>query len=255
MFAIEGLGVPERVVEGIMVMGCPAEPLPALGVAPVPVEAGPEVADAATGVPEWVVQPGPVEHGGDPLPVEGGVVADEYRPPDAEVILEPGREPRGDLRVGRQAPAGNGYRWIGRVRCRFEQPPVEGVAGVVVDGPELGQHAVHRADAARLAVDEYPWCALAHLQRIVPESRPAAITGHRVTRPSRQPADTCKRPRSDVGGTAARQHQRRISDQDGTLRTLAQERTGYARRPCVWDRRAEEDPGDHALPLVECWCG
>ena len=46
---LECLYVSHRVVDGIVVVGCPSQALPALGVAPVPV-----VADAAGRVPERV---------------------------------------------------------------------------------------------------------------------------------------------------------------------------------------------------------
>src|SRR5258708_36048948 len=72
---VERLDIPHRVVDGIVVMGCPPEPLPALRVAPVPVEAGPEVTDAAARVPEWIVHSSAVEHASYPLPVVGGIVA------------------------------------------------------------------------------------------------------------------------------------------------------------------------------------
>src|SRR5215469_18649761 len=93
----ECLYVSHRVVDGIVVVGCLPEPLPGLRLAPVAVEAGPEVADAAAGVAERVVHPGPVEHAGYPLPVVGGIVAHEDRAAAAEVIKEPGREALGDF--------------------------------------------------------------------------------------------------------------------------------------------------------------
>src|SRR5579863_9123795 len=102
---LECLHVTHRVVDGIVVVDGPPEPLPALRVAPVPVESGPEVADAAGGVPERVIQPGPVEHAGYPLPVVGRVVAHEYRARVTEVLAQPGREAPSDFRVGREALA------------------------------------------------------------------------------------------------------------------------------------------------------
>src|SRR5690242_17636767 len=138
-------------------MGGPPEPLPALCLAPVPVEAGPEIADPAARVPERVVHSGPVEHAGYPLPVVGGVVAHEDGPGAAEVLPEPGREALGDFLISGQAFADDADRGVGRVRRRLEQPSVERVTRIVVDGPEFGEHAVHRAGAAGLAVDEYPW--------------------------------------------------------------------------------------------------
>src|SRR6185437_14781450 len=44
------------------------------------------------------------------------------------------------------------------------------VARVVVNGTELGQHTVHRTDAACLTVDKYPSCCLVHS----PSSSPSA---------------------------------------------------------------------------------
>src|SRR5215472_11590687 len=169
---VERLGIPHRVVDGIVVMGCPPEPLPALRVAPVPVEAGPEVADTAARVPEWIVDSSPIEHAGDPLPVVGGVVAHEDGPSAAQVILEPGREPLGDFRVGCEAGANDGYRWILGVWGRVEEASVKRFTRVVVNGSELGKHAVYWAGATRLTVDEYPWCVLAHPAQIVLESFP-----------------------------------------------------------------------------------
>src|SRR5215471_13875116 len=149
-------------------MGCPSEPLPALSVAPVPVESGPEVADPAAGVPEWIVDTSAIEHASDPLPVVGGIVADEDRPPAAQMILEPGRESLSDFGVGREPSADDWYRRVGGVRGRVEQASMKRVTAVVVNGPELGQHAVYRAGAACLTVDEYGgrtvhvvWAALA----------------------------------------------------------------------------------------------
>src|SRR5215475_15227994 len=98
---LECLHVPHRVVDRIVVMGRPPEPLPALGLAPVPVEAGPEVADAAARVPERIVHSSPVEHASYPLPVVGGVVADKDRRAVAEVVLEPGRKTLGNFLIGR----------------------------------------------------------------------------------------------------------------------------------------------------------
>src|SRR5689334_24274820 len=138
-------------MDGIVIMGGPPEPLPALGLAPVPVEAGPEVADPAAGVAERVVHPGPVEHARYPLPVVGRVVAHEHGPGAAEVLPEPGCEAPGDFLVGRQALADDADRGVLRVRRRLEQAPVEGVTRVVVNGSELGERPMHRADAARVA--------------------------------------------------------------------------------------------------------
>ena len=96
-------------------MGCPSKPLPALCVAPVPVETGPEVADAAAGVPEWIVHSSPIEHAGYPLPVVGRVVAHKDRPAAAEVLPEPGRETLSNFR----APAQLGWA----TRCASCSPP------------------------------------------------------------------------------------------------------------------------------------
>jgi len=159
---VERLDITHRVVDRIVVMGCPSEPLPALSIAPVPVEAGPEVADPAARVPEWIVDSSAIEHASDPLPIVGGIVADEDGPPAAQVILEPGRESRGDLGVGREPSADERFRRVGGVRGGVEQAPVKRLARVVVNGPELGQHAMDRAGATCLTVDEYPWCVLTH---------------------------------------------------------------------------------------------
>src|SRR5215831_17556825 len=107
---VERLDIAHRVVDGIVVMGCPSEPFPALCVAPVPVEAGPEVTDAPGGVPEWIVESSAIEHSSDPLPVVSGIVADKDRPPAAQVISEPGSESPGDFGVRREAFADNGDR-------------------------------------------------------------------------------------------------------------------------------------------------
>ncbi len=139
----------------MVVDGLP-EPLPALGVAPVAVDAGPEVADPAAGVAERVVHPGPVEHPGDPLPVVGGIVTDEDRPARAEVPVQPGGEVLRYLPVGGDPRADERDGRVSRVWCSLEQPPVEGVTAVVVHSPELGQDAVDRTSTARLAVNEYP---------------------------------------------------------------------------------------------------
>src|SRR5689334_11114058 len=164
-------------------MGCPPVPLPALCVAPVPVEAGPEVADAAAGVSGWVVHPGPVEHASYPLPVVGRVVAHEDRMAVAEVLSEPGRKTLSDFLVSRYALAGDADRRVVRVRRRVEQASVERVTRVVVNGPELSQHAVHRTDAACLAIDEYQRCLLAHPVRITPKIC-RAVSGYGAPRGS-----------------------------------------------------------------------
>src|SRR5215469_16132331 len=164
---VECFHVPHRVVDGIVVMGCPSEPLPALRLAPVPVEAGPEIADAAAGVSEWIIHSSAVEHASYPLPVVGRVVADKDRPPVAEVLPEPGSEAPGNLEVGRDPLADDADRRVVRIWGRVEQASVKGVTRVVVNGAELGQHAVHRAGAACLTVDEYPWCLLAHCTPII----------------------------------------------------------------------------------------
>src|SRR5947209_11212727 len=96
-------------------MGGSPEPLPALGLAPVPVEASPEVADAAAGVAERVIHSGPVEQAGYPLPVVGRVVAHEDRPPVTEMPPEPGREAFSDVLIGRQALADDADRGVDRV--------------------------------------------------------------------------------------------------------------------------------------------
>src|SRR6516225_5639811 len=93
-------------------MGCLPELLPALCVAPVPVQAGPEVADPAAGVPEWVVHPSPVEHARYPLPVVGRVVAHEDRPPVSQVLPQPGRETLGNVLISRYALADDADRGL-----------------------------------------------------------------------------------------------------------------------------------------------
>src|SRR5207248_984914 len=103
----------------------------------VPVEAGPEVADPAARVPERVVHSGPVEHSGYPLPVVGRVVAHEDGPGTAEVFPEPGREALGDFLISRYAFTDDADRRVGRVGRRLEQPSVERVTRVVVDGSEF----------------------------------------------------------------------------------------------------------------------
>src|SRR5262249_38113920 len=163
---VERLDIAHRVVDGIVVMGCPPEPFPALCIAPVPVEASPEVTDAPGGVPEWVVDSSAIEHASDPLPVEGGIAADKDRPPAAQVIGQPRRESPGDFGVRREASADNRYRWVGGVRNGVKEAAVECVTRVVVNGTELGQHAIHRAGAACLTVDEYPRCVLLHPAQI-----------------------------------------------------------------------------------------
>src|SRR6185437_2240951 len=160
-------------------MGRLPQSFPALCVAPVPVQAGPEVADAAAGVPERVVHSGPVEHARYPLPVVGRVVAHEDRRAVAEVPLEPGRETLRNFLIGRYARADDADRRVFRVRRRVEQPAVERITRVVVNGPELSQHAVHGTDAACLAIDEYPWC-LAHPARIISIRRGAWHTATEV---------------------------------------------------------------------------
>ena len=50
---------------------------------------------------------------------------------------------------------------------------------VVVNGPELSQHAVHRTGAACLAINEYPWC-LAHPACIISIRRGAWHTAAEV---------------------------------------------------------------------------
>src|SRR5215471_16067517 len=179
---LECFRVPHRVVDGIMVMGCPSEPLPALCVAPVPVEACPEVADAAARVPEWIVHSSPIEHASYPLPVVGRVVAHKDRPAVAEVLLEPGRKTLGNLLVCRYAIADDADRRVVRVRRRLEQASMERVTRVVVNSPELSQHAVHWTGAACLTVDEYPWCLLAHPARIISRVCPAVPIGAYVPR-------------------------------------------------------------------------
>src|SRR5580700_4914433 len=120
-------------------MCCPSKPLPALCVGPVPVEAGPEIADAAARVPEWIVHPSPIEHASYPLPVVGGVVAHKDRAAVAEVLFEPGRKPLGNFLICRHALADDADRRVVRVRRRVEQASMERVACVVVNGPELSQ--------------------------------------------------------------------------------------------------------------------
>src|SRR5215467_7293294 len=171
---VERFHVPHRVVDGIVVMGRTSEPLPALGLAPVPVEAGPEIADAAARVPEWIVHSSPIEHASYPLPVVGRVVAHKDRPAVAEVLLEPGRKTFSNFLIGRYALADDADCRVVRVRRRVEQASVERVTRVVMNGPELSQHAMHRTGAACLTVDEYPWCLLAHPSRIIPKICPAA---------------------------------------------------------------------------------
>src|SRR5689334_11523763 len=174
-------------------MDCPPEPLPALGVAPVPVEAGPEVADAAARVPEWIVHPSSIEHASYPLPVVGRVVAHEDRTAVAEVLSEPGRKILSNFLVSRYALAGDADRRVVRVRRRVEQASVERVARVVVNGPKLSQHAMHRADAACLAIDEYPWCHLAHPARIISQICRRAVWG--IAFSQRRPQEILVLPR------------------------------------------------------------
>ena len=112
---LECLHVPHRIIDRIVVMGCPSKPLPALCVAPVPVGTGPEVTDAAARVPEWIVHSSPIEHAGYPLPVVGRVVAHKDRPAAAEVLPEPGRETLSNFR----APAQLGWA----TRCASCSPP------------------------------------------------------------------------------------------------------------------------------------
>src|SRR5258708_3364490 len=121
-------------------MSCPSEPLPALRVAPVPVEAGPEIADAAAGVPEWIIHSSPIEQASDPLPVVGRVVAHKNSPPFAEGLLEPGRKAFSNFYffVGRHPLADDAARRVVRVWGRVEQASVKRVTRVVVNGPELG---------------------------------------------------------------------------------------------------------------------
>jgi len=152
---LECLHVPHRVVDGIVVMGCPSEPLPALCLAPVAVEAGPEVADAAAGVPERIGHSSPVEHASYPLPVVGRVVAHKDRPAVADVPLEPGRAALGNFPIGRDALADDADSRVVRVRRRVEQAPVERVPRVVVNGA--------RTRSARRAPD---WCRVPHSRRI-----------------------------------------------------------------------------------------
>src|ERR1700745_3833469 len=111
-------------------MGCPSEPLPALCVAPVPVEAGPEVADAAARVPEWVLHSGPIEHASYPLPVVGRVVAHENMPRVTEVLSDPWREALGNFLISRYALADDADSGVGRVWRRVEQASVERVTRV-----------------------------------------------------------------------------------------------------------------------------
>src|SRR5580693_1201027 len=144
-----------------------SKPLPALCVAPVPVEPGPEVADAPARVPERIVHPRPIEHASYPLPVVGGVVAHKDRAAVAEALVQPGRKTLGNFLICRSALADDADRRVGRVRRRVEQASMERVTRVVVDGPELSQHAVHGTSAACLTVDEYPRCLLAHTARIM----------------------------------------------------------------------------------------
>src|SRR5215472_1651400 len=89
---VERLDIAHCVVDGIVVMGCPSEPHPALGLTPISVEARPEVTDAPARVPEWISDSSAIEQSGDPLPVIGGIVADKDRLPAAQVLLEPCRE-------------------------------------------------------------------------------------------------------------------------------------------------------------------
>src|SRR5215475_13815834 len=74
---VERLDVAHRVVDRVVVVGGPPEPLPALRFGPVAVQSGPEITDAPGGVAERIVHPGPVEQAGYPLPVVSRVVADE----------------------------------------------------------------------------------------------------------------------------------------------------------------------------------
>src|SRR5258708_16603016 len=117
-------------------MGCPSEALPALCVVPVPVEAGPEVADAAARVPEWIVHSSPIEHASYPLPVVGRVVAHKDRPAVAEVLLEPGRKTLSNFLIGRCALADDADRRVVRVRPPVEQASVERVTRVGWNSPE-----------------------------------------------------------------------------------------------------------------------
>jgi DNA-binding Lrp family transcriptional regulator len=174
---LECLHVSHRVVDGIVVMGCSPEPLPALRVAPVLVEAGPEVANAPAGVTEWIVHSRPIEHAGYPLPVVGGIVTDKDRPTVADVLFEPGRKALGNFLIHRYSLADDGDRRVIRVRRRVEQPSVERVTRVVVNGAELSQHATHRTRAPCLTVDEYPWGLLVHSYRIISRSasRPTGV--------------------------------------------------------------------------------
>src|SRR5215467_14783576 len=111
---VERFHVPHRVVDGIVVMGRTSEPLPALGLAPVPVEAGPEIADAAARVPERIIHSSPIEHASYPLPVVGRIVAHKDRPTVAEVPLEPGSKALSNVYVGRDALADNTDRRVVR---------------------------------------------------------------------------------------------------------------------------------------------
>lgn len=105
---LECLHVPHRVVDGIVVMGRLPESLPALRVAPVSVEAGPEVADAAARVPERVIHPGAIEHAGKPQVGDLGqqqagravdrTAAPEQRDRDLHAGRVPPGRPAGDLR-------------------------------------------------------------------------------------------------------------------------------------------------------------
>src|SRR5262249_44544959 len=101
-------------------MDCSPELLPALRFGPVPIEASPEVADAAAGVPEGIVQARSIEHAGYPLPVVGRVVTDKDRAPASQMLPEPGREAFRDVVVGRDTRADNADGWVVRIRGRVE---------------------------------------------------------------------------------------------------------------------------------------
>src|SRR6266498_12631 len=152
------LHVSHGVVDRVVVVRGLAEPLPRLGVGPVTLHSGPEVADPAPRVTERVDQPSAVEHPRDPHEVPRGVVGDEHGPVTQFTLVaqgaQPGCERARHLRVGGDPLAGQGRGGVLRVGCALVQTPVERVAAGEVDGAELGHDAVHRADPPRFTVDE-----------------------------------------------------------------------------------------------------
>src|SRR5262249_35869927 len=144
------------------------------------------------------------EHASYPLPVVGRVVTHKDRPAVAEVLLEPGRKTLSNILIGRYALADDADRRVVRVRRRVEQAPVERVTCVVVNSPELSQHAMHRTGAACLTVEEYPWCLLAHPSALSPTSarqRPNLWRTGPVVGLIRHPRPAWRGLRGRVGGS------------------------------------------------------